>query len=120
MNYPWLDEYILSKKGMIKEFKAEWNTNRYMLKDKMVGLYSVDGEGREVITLKCEPGFGELLRENYDDIRPGYYMNKVHWNSVDLNGSVPDDVLKQMADNSYELILMSHTKKVQKEINDEC
>ena len=116
MNYTWLDEYILSKKGVIKEFKAEWNTYRYMLRDKMIGLYSTDKEGREVITLKCEPGFGEMLRENYDDIRPGYYMNKVHWNSVDLNGSAPDEILKQMADNSYELIFQSLSQKARKEI----
>ena len=119
MNYPWLDEYMLSKNGVVKEFKAEWNTDRYMLKDKMVGLYSTDSEGREVITLKCEPDFGEMLRKNFSDIRPGYYMNKTHWNSLDLNGNVPDEIVKQMADNSYDLIFSSHTKKMQKEISEE-
>jgi len=116
MNYPWLDEYMLSKKSVIKEFKAEWETYRFMLLDKMVGLYSVDSDGRNVITLKCNPQFGGMLRENYKDIRPGYYMNKVHWNSVDLNGNTPDDILKQMIDSSYDLIFAAHTKKVQKEI----
>jgi len=118
MNYPWLDEYILSKKGVIKEFKPEWNTHRYMLKDKMIGLYSTDNEGREVITLKCEPGFGASLREAFSDIRPGYYMNKVHWNSIDLNGTVPDEILRQMADNSYDLILATLPKKAQAEIQE--
>ena len=54
MNYPWLDEYVLSKKGVIKEYKAEWGVYRFMLINKMVGLYSTDNEGREVITLKCD------------------------------------------------------------------
>ena len=116
MKYDWIDEYILEKKGVIKEFKTEWNVYRYMLKDKMIGMYSTDSEGREVITLKCEVSFGGMLKETYNDIRPGYYMNKIHWNSVDLNGDVPDGVLKQMIDNSYDLIFDAHTKKVKNEI----
>ncbi|MEX1377110.1 MAG: MmcQ/YjbR family DNA-binding protein [Eubacteriales bacterium] len=116
MNYSWLEEYILSKKGVIKEYKSEWSTHRFMLHDKMVGLYSMDSAGRSVITLKCNPQFGSMLRESFKDIRPGYYMNKVHWNSVDLNGDTPEEILKQMIDNSYELILSSLPKKVQSEI----
>ncbi len=116
MNYPWIDEYMLSKKGVEKEYKAEWETWRFMLKDKMIGLYSVDGEGRSVITVKCEPGFGEMLRSSFVHIRPGYYMNKVHWNSVDLNGDTPDEILQQMIDSSYDLIFNSFSKKAQKEI----
>ncbi|MNP85293.1 hypothetical protein D3C76_1849660 [compost metagenome] len=57
-----------------------------------------------------------MLRENYDDIIEGYYMNKVHWNSVFLDGNVPEDVIKQMIDMSYNLIFGSLTKKVQKSI----
>jgi len=116
MNYPWLDEYMLSKKCVIKDYKAEWETYRFMLLDKMVGLFSTDSDGRNVITLKCDPQFGAMLRENYKGIRPGYYMNKVHWNSVDLDGDTPDDIVKQMVDNSYALIFSSFSKKKQCEI----
>jgi len=116
MNYPWIDEYFLSKKGVDKEYKAEWETFRFMLKDKMIGLFSTDGEGRYVITVKCAPEFGAILRDGYKDIREGYYMNKVHWNSIDLNGDTPDEVVKQMIDNTYELILSSMSKKKQMEI----
>lgn len=119
MNYQWLEQYFLYKKGVVKEYKAEWETFRYMLKDKMIGLYSTDSEGRSVITVKCTPEFGAILRDGYKDIRPGYYMNKVHWNSIDLNGSTPDEILKQMIDNSYELIFNSMSKKMQKEILEE-
>jgi len=52
----------------------------------------------------------------FDDIRPGYYMNKLHWNSVDANGDVPDDVLRQMADESYRLVLGGLSKRAQREI----
>lgn len=119
MNYPWMEDYFLDKKGVVKEYKAEWETFRYIVKDKMIGLYSTDSEGRYVITIKCSPEFGAVLRDGYKDIRPGYHMNKVHWNSVDLNGEVPAEILKQMIDNSYELIFDSMSKKMQKEIMDD-
>ena len=116
MGYDWLEGYILSKKGVIKEYKSEWGTHMFMLRDKMVGLYSRDDAGRNVITLKCDPQLGAMLRGSFKDIRPGYYMNKVHWNSVDLSGDVPDEILKQMIDNAYELILAALPRKVQSEI----
>ena len=57
------------------------------------------------------PEEGEFLRRQYADIIPGYYMNKQHWNSVYLDGAVPDDVLRGMVDQSYALLLASLTKQ---------
>lgn len=59
-----------------------------------------------------------MLREKHTHIVEGYYMNKVHWNSVYLAGDVPDDILKQMIDMSYNLIFNSLSNKVQKEISE--
>ena len=70
------------------------------------------------ITLKLEPAEGEFLRTQYEDIVPGYYMNKMHWNSVKPDGNVPDDLLKDLLDKSYELVLHGFSKKKQKEILD--
>ena len=58
------------------------------------------------------------MRQQYADIIPGYYMNKVHWNSVKADGEVPDDLLKDMLDKSYQLVLSSLSKKKQNEILD--
>jgi predicted DNA-binding protein (MmcQ/YjbR family) len=123
MKYQWFEEYCTSKKGAYKEYKIEWEADRYMIRDKMFIMHTKDKEGKEIITLKLEPMFGQLLREQYEgDIVPGYYMNKDHWNSVyvdaeSLCGSnVPDDVLRDMVDKSYALILGAFSKKVQKEI----
>ena len=68
------------------------------------------------ITLKLDPLEGDYLRKTYEDIIPGYYMNKTHWNSVKADGEVPDDVLKDMLDNAYKTVFESLTKKKQKEI----
>lgn len=56
------------------------------------------------------------MRQQYADIIPGYYMNKVHWNSVKADGEEPDEILKDMLDKSYQLVLSSFSRKKQKEI----
>ncbi len=116
MAYEWLDEYCRSKQGAEKDFKEEWNATRYMLKGKMFAMQGNDKSGRAIITLKLEPSHGQLLREQYEDIIPGYYMNKDHWNSVYLDGKTPDDLLQDMIDESHALILNSLSKKDQQEI----
>ncbi|MBN1501114.1 MAG: MmcQ/YjbR family DNA-binding protein [Spirochaetes bacterium] len=118
MKYTWLDDYCLSKKGAVKDFKEEWNAYRYLLTDKMFGMLGHHKDGRKILTVKCEPSYGIQLRDNYPDIIPGYYMNKLHWNSVYLDGNVPDETLKKMIDMSYELVFNSLSLKIQQIIKD--
>ena len=75
-----------------------------------------DNDKPYYITLKLEPLEGDSLRKQYDDIIPGFYMNKIHWNSINPNGNVPDDLLKELVDKSYNLILAGFSKKKQLEI----
>lgn len=117
MKYDWIDEYLLCKKGVSKDLQADWNWIRYKIGDKMFAAVCLDDENAPVyITLKLEPLEGEFLRKQYEDIIPGYYMNKLHWNSIKADGDIPDDLLKSMLDKSYSLILSSFSKKKQAEI----
>lgn len=116
MKYEWLDQYCLSKKCAEKDFKIEWEAVRYLIGGKMFAMEGTDKYKKLIITLKCKPELGQALRNQYEHIIPGYYMNKQHWNSVYLEGDVPDEVLKHMIDMSYELVLNSFSKKMQKEI----
>ena len=118
MKYDWLDDYLLAKPGVTKDFKAEWNWYRYQLCDKLFAALCMDDKtGKAVyITLKLDPAEGELLRRQYPDIIPGYYMNKQHWNSIKADGEVPDDLLKELLDKSYQLVLKSLSKKKQAEL----
>lgn len=116
MKYEWVDEYCLSKKGTEKDYKIEWEATRYMIRGKMFVMQGGDKEGKPIITVKLDPAMGERLRKQYQDIVPGYYMNKAHWNSLYLEGEVPDDILKKMLDDSYYLVLNSLSKKVQNEV----
>ena len=116
MKYPWLCAYLLSKTGASKDFKEEWQWERYLIRDKMFAAICTDKSGEPIVTLKLEPAFGFMMRQEYKAVVPGHYMNKEHWNSINLEADVPEDVLKNMIDRSYELILGGFSKKVRLEI----
>lgn len=120
MRYDWLDEYLLSKKGVTKDLQTDWNWVRYHIGGKMFAAVCLEWQDNKpyYITLKLDPAEGDFLRTQYEDIVPGYYMNKTHWNSVKPDGNVPDDLLKDLLDKSYELVLHGFSKKKQKEILD--
>lgn len=117
MKYDWIDAYCLAKSGVESDYKVEWQATRYMIRGKMFAMQGGDKEGKPIITVKLEPTFGTLLRNQYKDITAGYYMNKEHWNSLYLDGEVPDEVLRDMLDQAYQIVLHSFSKKVQKEID---
>ena len=117
MKYEWIDEYLLGKPGVTRDLQPEWNWIRYQIGGKMFAAICRDDDNKPVyITLKLEPLEGEFWRKQYEDIIPGYYMNKVHWNSVKADGNVPDDILKDLLNKAYGIVLGSFSKKKQKEI----
>ncbi len=116
MKYQWIEAYCMAKKGVIKDYQNEWEAFRYFVGGKMFVMQGSDKAGNAIITLKCDPIDAEMLRAKYEAIIPGYYMNKKHWNSIDLNGNISDELMKKMIDVSYELIFEKLTKKKQAEI----
>lgn len=116
INYPWLDEYLLAKPGATKLYKEEWQATLYQLGGKMFAMLGGDKEGKPIVSLKLEPAHGDMLRQQFSEIIPGYYLNKLHWNSLYLAGAVPEEIVRGMADESYRLILQSLSQKKQREI----
>lgn len=118
MKYPWINEYLLAKPGVTKDLQTEWNWIRYQIGGKLFAAVCLDdATGKPVyITLKLDPAEGDFLRQQYADIIPGYYMNKVHWNSIKAEGNVPEELLKEMLEKSYRLVLGGFSKKRQKEL----
>ena len=116
MKYCWIDTELLQKSGVTKDLQAEWNWIRYHIGGKMFAAVCLDdATGKPVyITCKLDPAEGDFLRRQYEDIIPGYYMNKVHWNSVKAEGNVPDALLREMLEKSYRLVLGSFSKKKQR------
>src|SRR5919198_3340065 len=70
---------------------------------KMFALMSLH-EVRATANLKCDPDLALELRDRYEQVRPGYHMNKKHWNTVEIDGGVPDPELRKMIDHSYDLV----------------
>ena len=119
MKYQWLDEYCLAKPGVTKDLKQEWNWVRYMVGGKMFAAVLLEGRNNNepyYINLKLDPAEGEFFRQQYEDVIPGYYSNKQHWNSINPNGAVPDELLREMLDKSYHLVLQGLPKRKQAEI----
>ena len=118
MKYSWIDTELLQKPGVTKDLQAEWNWIRYHIGGKMFAAVCLDdATGKPVyITCKLDPAEGDFLRRQYEDIIPGYYMNKVHWNSVKAEGNVPDALLREMLEKSYRLVLGGFSKKKQREL----
>ena len=120
--YEWLDAYLLSKPGVEKDFKAEWEWWRYRVGGKLFAATCQPGpqyqsyDCRELVNLKCDPGMSELLRAEFPDIIPGFYSDKRHWISVFLDGAVPEDVLRDLCDRSYALVFSKLTRKMQREL----
>lgn len=122
MKYEWLDEYLLSLPGVEKDYKAEWQWFRYMIRGKLFAAvctpeekYEIYG-GHDLVNLKCEPERAELLRAEHPEILPGFYCDKRLWIAALLDGGLPDDLLRELCANSHRLILEKLPKYVQKEI----
>jgi predicted DNA-binding protein (MmcQ/YjbR family) len=114
MNIEDYREYCISKKGVTEELPFGPETLVFKVMGKVFALTPLDTF--ESVNLKCDPEEAVKLRERYDAITPGYHMNKKHWNTVILDGTIPDKLLKQLTDHSYELVANSLTKKEKEEL----
>lgn len=116
MNIEEFREYCLSKKGVSEEFPFGPDTLVYKVMGKIFALTGLDSPDFSV-NLKCEPEMAEDLREKYMFVKPGYHMNKKHWNTINFDdANVGNEILSQWIDISYQLVVESLPKKLHKEI----
>ena len=97
-----LREYCLSKSNVTESFPFGEETLVFKVKGKIFALANLDSDLS--VNLKCDPSFALELRERYRAVNPGYHMNKKHWNTVLLDGSIPDKELFLWIDHSYNLV----------------
>lgn len=116
MNIEDIRNYCLSKKGSAESFPFDDDTLVFKVLDKAFALTGITSDPL-AINLKCNPEIALELREKYPSVAPGYHMNKKHWNTVTLDGSVPDLLIKQWIDDSYQLVVNGLSKKQREEIN---
>jgi len=106
-----LRDYCLAKPATEETLPFGPDTLVFKAGGKMFALTGLDEEDLRV-NLKCDPERAIQLRERYEDIKPGWHMNKKHWNTVHLdNSDLRDDFVRELIDHSYELVIKSLTKK---------
>ena len=116
MNVEQLRDYCLQKSGVTEGMPFGEDTLVFKVGNKIFLLISLDAGNR--FNVKCDPELAIELRDRHSEIIPGFHMNKVHWNTVYMNGNLTHKQLYDMIDHSYTLILKSLSKALQAEIND--
>jgi predicted DNA-binding protein (MmcQ/YjbR family) len=101
-----LRDYCISKKGADESFPFGDDTLVFKVGGKIFALVNLEGDLS--INLKCDPAFALELREEFPCVQPGYHMNKKHWNTVFIDGSVPDRQIFSWIDHSYDLVRGKH------------
>ena len=104
-----LEKYLSKLKGAEAGHPFGPEALVFKVMGKMFALVSQKDEPPRV-TLKCAPADGELLVGQYQSVTPGYYMNKKHWITITLDGELPDEMLTDLAERSYELVVSKLTK----------
>lgn len=107
-----LREYCNSMPGATEDFPFDDVTLVVKVRGKIFALMATDQDpDTPSINLKCEPTLAEMLRETYPAVVPGYHMNKRHWNTVTVDGSIPEPEIHEMIDHSYEQVVKSLPRK---------
>lgn len=109
MNIEEFRDYCLKKKGVTEELPFGPDTLVFKVMNKMFALTNI--EEFKSINLKCNPEKAIELREKFNGIKPGFHMNKKHWNTVEINDDVPDAKIIYLINHSYELVVSKLTKK---------
>ncbi|MFZ1688995.1 MAG: MmcQ/YjbR family DNA-binding protein [Flavobacteriales bacterium] len=109
-----LRAYCAKKKGVTYDTPFGPDVLVFRVMGKMFALAPIDLF--ETVNLKCDPERAIELRERHPGIAPGYHMNKQHWNTVSTTGDVPDKLLRELVDHSYELVKASLPRKVREEM----
>ncbi len=116
MNIEEFRDYCLSKKGVTESFPFDEQTLVFKVMGKMFALSGLEQQPSKA-NLKCDPENYILLREEYDGlITPGFHMSKVHWNTVALEMNIPHQLILELIDHSYDLVVLKLTKKQKEEL----
>ncbi len=113
MNKKTVRTYCLTLPLVNEDYPFGPDVQVFKIKEKLFALMTTR-QGIERVNLKCDPEEAIILREIFEDVIPGYHMNKMHWNTIILSGSIPDSEIKRMIDRSYCLVVKK-LKKIDRE-----
>ena len=117
MDYDALCNYLIAKPGARRDMPFGPDALVFKVLDKMFALVAWQADPLTV-SLKADPVDAMILRKQYKAVKPGYHMNKKHWNTVTLDGSIPDEDLRLMMDESYTLVVQGMTRADQAKLQE--
>ena len=106
-----LRDWCLQQGGAFEDFPFGPEHSVFKVAGKMFAVSALDRTPLEV-SVKCEPELAIELRNSYGAIRPGYHLNKRHWNTITLDGSLPDQLVRDLVEDSYDLVVSALPKRV--------
>jgi len=110
-----LRRWCVGQPGSGEEFPFGPEHSVFKVAGKMFALSALEREPLEV-SVKCEPELAAQLRNTYPAIRPGYHLNKRHWNTITLDGSLPDQFVRELIEDSYALVVSALPKRVREQL----
>ena len=110
-----LRDWCLAQPGSIEDFPFGPNVSVFKVAGKMFALSMLERTPLEV-SAKCEPDLAVHLRDSYSAIRPGYHLNKRHWNTITLDGSLPDQLVRDLIEDSYDLVVSALPKRTREQL----
>jgi predicted DNA-binding protein (MmcQ/YjbR family) len=110
-----LRRWCLQHAGAIEDFPFGAETSVFKVAGKMFALSALDRAPLQV-SVKCEPELAVDLRNTYPAIRPGYHLNKRHWNTITVDGSLPDQLVRDLVEDSYDLVVSALPKRLRREL----
>ncbi len=115
MQLSYFRDYCISKPGATEDTPFDEETLCFRVGGKIFAITSI--AEFVSVNLKCDPERAVELRELHPEILPGFHMNKKHWNTILTNGNLPDSLLLELVDHSYELVYVSLPKKAREGMN---
>jgi predicted DNA-binding protein (MmcQ/YjbR family) len=106
-----LRAWCLEQSRAFEDFPFGPEHSVFKVAGKLFALSALEREPLEV-SVKCEPELAVELRNSYPAIRPGYHLNKRHWNTITLDGSLPDQLVRDLIEDSYDLVVSALPKRV--------
>jgi predicted DNA-binding protein (MmcQ/YjbR family) len=110
-----LKRHCLALPGAVEEFPFAPETSVFKVGGKVFAITRLAGRPLKV-SLKCEPGLAEQLRDTYAEIQPGYHLNKRHWNTVTVGGALPAGMVRDMIEDSYDLVVAGLPRRLRDEL----
>jgi len=114
MNIEEFREFCITMKGVTEELPFDENTLVFKVMGKIFVLTGI--ESFESMNVKCDPETAVELREQYNAVKPGYHMNKKHWNTIVNNSDMPDQEIRAWIKHSYDLVVAKLPKKTKEEL----